>query len=92
MKTVTSGSRLAQPIVAAPGCTTSRAPAKPPPTSTQRRDDTDSLRNVAASRVTTSGVVMTKAVNSPTGMNCRLTKDSALTVSSSRPRSSWKRG
>ncbi|MCY1548967.1 hypothetical protein D9M68_851130 [compost metagenome] len=92
MNTITSGSRLAQPITSPPGCTTSSAPAKPPHTSTQRSGDTRSRRNSAASSVTTSGVIMTMAVNSPTGMYCRATNEIALTASSKAPRNTWKRG
>jgi hypothetical protein len=49
-------------------------PMKPPATSSQRRADTLSLSKVAASSVMASGVIMTMAVNSPTGMYLRLSK------------------
>ena len=43
-------------------------PTNPPVTSAQRRGETFSASEVAASNVTTSGVIITMAVNSPTGM------------------------
>ena len=66
----------------------SSAPAKPPPTSSQRKALTFSPRNRAANSVTANGASMTMAVNSPTGIRLTLQKLNMLTVSSSVPRSS----
>ena len=63
-----SGSRLAQPKASPPGRMMTSVPAKPPATSAQRSGDTCSLSTVAASSVMASGVIITMAVNSPTGM------------------------
>ena len=65
------------------------APAKPPTTSAQRSADTRSCSSHAASSVTITGVSMTIAVNSGTGMCCTPKKLIALVTSNSVPRSHW---
>ena len=67
----------------------SSVPAKPPNTSAQRKAETFSPSSVAASSVTTSGVIMAMAVNSPKGMYLRLRKVNRLVKSSSAPRTAW---
>ena len=67
-------------------------PAKPPTTQAQRRHDTDSCSAQAATTVSSSGVSITTAVNSPTCITARLRKASALEVMSSSERSSWIHG
>ena len=86
--TMVKGSRVCQPNSAPPGRTMMSVPTKPPATSTQRRRETRSPSSVAASRVTTSGVIMAIAVNSPSGMYFTLRKVNRLVTSSSAPRSS----
>ena len=71
---------------------TIRVPAKPPTTSAQRSVDTRSCSNTRASSVTSSGVVMTMAVNSATGMKRSALKAIAEASSSRVPRTTWKRG
>ncbi len=62
-------------------------PTKPPLTSIQRSGETFSPRVVDARSVMISGVIITMAVNSPTGRYRRLRKASRLLVMMSRPRS-----
>ena len=90
--TSASGSSSRQSKASSPGRMMTMVPAKPPSTSAQRWGDTRSPSVRAASNVMTRGVIMTMAVNSPTGMVLRLRNASRLLVNSSTPRSTWKRG
>ena len=63
---------MAQLKCSPPGRMMISVPAKPPITSSQRSTDTRSPSVSEASSVMTSGVIMTMAVNSPTGMYLRL--------------------
>ena len=67
-------------------------PTKPPTTNIQRKTDTRSPSVSDASSVMTSGVTMTMAVNSPTGMYLRLKNAKTLVVSNSTPRRHWNFG
>ena len=87
-----SGSSTAQPNRPLPGRMTIRAPAKPPATRVQRNADTRSFSHARASSVTSSGVSITIAVNSATGMWRRALKAIADANISSAPRKTWKRG
>ena len=69
-----------------PGRTISMAPSMPPTTNTQRSGDTCSCMTKRANSVTAKGVNMPMAVNSATGMRCKLTKASKLQATSSKPR------
>jgi hypothetical protein len=70
--TSASGSSIAQWKRSAPGWMTSSAPANPPITQVHCSGDTCSPSDVAAASVMTSGVIITSAVYSPTGMARRL--------------------
>ena len=89
-----SGSSAAQPrSCASPfGRMTISAPAMPPASSSQRQAEMRSPSVSAASSVISSGVSMTMAVNSPTGITCRLKKASTLSDSRHSPRSSCRPG
>ena len=83
---------MAQLKPSPPGRMITSVPTKPPVTSAQRRPDTRSPRVSDASRVMSSGVTMMMAVNSPTGMCCRLKNARPLLASSSTPRRHWNFG
>ena len=61
------GSSIAQLKVSPPGRMMIRVPTKPPLTRSQRKGETLSPSDVDASSVMTRGVIITMAVNSPTG-------------------------
>jgi len=64
-----------------------KVPANPPTTSAHRKGRTFSPSDIAAIKVTISGVIITMAVNSPTGMFLRPKKASKLLQKSKLPRS-----
>ena len=90
--TSASGRKMAQVNESEPGWMMNSVPEKVPATSAQRSTDTRSFSTITAIRVMTSGPIIWMAVNSATGSSRRLKKARVLHDSSSRPRSSWKRG
>ena len=86
------GSNATQPMMPLPGRTTIKAPTKPPTTSTQRNRETFSFSQSLATRVATTGVSITMAVNSATGIRRKAAKAIVDENASSAPRAIWNIG
>ena len=87
-----SGSKAAHPMIPLPGRTTISAPTKPPNTRTHRKRETRSLSTSQAISVATTGVSITIAVNSATGMRRKAAKAIDEANASSAPRAIWNMG
>jgi hypothetical protein len=91
-KAAANGSSAAQPTMPLPGRMTIRAPLKPPTTRAQRSGEMRSWSHRRATSVAITGVNITMAVNSATGMRRNAAKAIADENASSAPRAIWNIG